>query len=76
MDEKRIFEARDRSGKSYVIIAIREVIILSGRERIGPWTYLTKDGKRVLPTGRTGSFMVEDDGILLTTSDPKEPKDS
>ena len=74
--ESRCFEARDDTGKQYVIVAERDIILALGCvERRGPWRFRLEDGRVVVPDEGHGSYAIETDAIQLTSVDPNEPKD-
>lgn len=74
--DTRTFTAIDEQGREIDVIAEREVVLaLESFERTGQWQYRTNDN-RIVKSGRDyGRYEIEEDGTILKTTDPREPKD-
>jgi hypothetical protein len=73
--EHRSFVAHDTDGSHYVVVGCRPVGKFLSIDRPGTWSFQTLDGRSVFPARAYYLYMVEPDGIGLTTSDPDEPND-
>jgi hypothetical protein len=74
--ECRRFEAHDKNGNRWIILAEREVILALGiYERLGPWRFRLEDGRAVRRVEQDDSYLVERGSIRLTSADPSQPED-